>query len=164
MDEENGEANAVHHEINVRERCQQFGINIDNAKYRTGIDRFKWMSLLCLLTLKNDYALMSDDMTVFYFESIIPKIPFVEVKNPLACVLMMYITFVVPDLGTFLFDHTRFHEVATRIATRAEFLFRDHGLHPEDLVRYTRLFTSIFSSSSSSSSSPYDAWHIKLLV
>jgi hypothetical protein len=89
---------------------------------------------------------MTDDMILFYFESIIPRLGRrAESKNPLACVLMVYITFVVPDIKAYAFDRAKFDGILLDLASRAEFLFADYGLRRQDLVRYVRFFETQFS-------------------
>ena len=45
------EENVFGHEFSVKERCQQIGINLQNARYHVGPDRFKWNCLMAMLKL-----------------------------------------------------------------------------------------------------------------
>lgn len=129
-------------EFSVRERCQQFGISLENVRYRIGIDRFKWLSLLILLKLKNDKKIFDELSLNLFFEKIIPRIPKIEYKNPLACVLVYYSC--IQNNFLFEIDNEKIKYIQNDLYPDNEFLFQDHGLKLYDLIRYIRLFESIF--------------------
>lgn len=129
-------------EFSAKERCQQFGISLENVRYRIGIDRFKWLALLILLKLKNDKKMFDELSLNLFFDKIIPRIPKIEFKNPLACVLIYYSCIQTNLLFEIDFDKIKF--ILNDLFPDNEFLFQDHGLKLHDLVRYIRLFESIF--------------------
>lgn len=130
-------------EINVKERCQQFGISLDNVRYRVGTDRFKWICLMCMLKLKNDIKMFSDDEIQHFFDRIIPRIPRIQNKNALACVMASYISIVPMDIR-FVIDKTKLQYVTQDVISNQEFLFQQYGCVALDIVRYIRLFSDIF--------------------
>ena len=129
-------------EINVRERCQQFGISLDNVRYRVGIDRFKWLCLTIMLKFKMENNMLDNDGIERFFQYIIPKIPRAETKNPLACVLVFYSC--ITESIEFKMDETKLNYIEKDVIPNHDILFRDCGLKFIDLVRYIRLFQSLF--------------------
>lgn len=140
MEFDTAEEQIFGHEYSVRERCQQFGISLDNVRFRVGIDRFKWLAMSAMLSLKKDHDLFDDLSIDIFFERVIPKIPDAQHKNALACVLVYY-TCVDPQLH-FSFDKNKLEFIEKNVFPSQEFLFQNHGLKLHDLVRYIRLFQS----------------------
>ena len=130
------------HEYNVKERCQQIGISLDNVRYRIGPDRFKWLALLILLKLKSEHNLFDEESISYFYDSIITKIPHIEHKNALTCVLVYYSC--IKSDGKFEINKERLHFIEKTLLPENEFLFQDHGVKFIDIVRYIRLFQSIF--------------------
>ena len=150
MDDEYFEIEGVSEDImaqeySVRERCQQLGISLENVRYRIGIDRFKWLSLLILLRFKKEENMFDENMIMFYYESVIPKIKKVEYKNALLCVLTYYICLSNTNPIKFNIDHNRLNFIQKKIMSEYEFLFNEHGVKIYDFVRYIRLFETTFS-------------------
>lgn len=129
------------HEYNVRERCQQIGISLDNVRYRVGPDRFKWLALLIMLKLKSEHNLFDESSISYFYDSIITKIPHIEHKNALTSVLVYYSCLSSPK---FMIDKERINFIEKKLLPENEFLFQEHGVKFVDLVRYIRLFQSIF--------------------
>jgi len=126
----------IAYEYNVRERCQHLAISLENVRFRVGIDRFKWISLILLLKLKMESSMFDDEMIDDYFNKVIPKIPKLEYRNPLACVLVYYISL----------NKSNFNYVKNELYSQQSNLFQEYKVRIEDLVRYIRLFQSTFSS------------------
>lgn len=131
------------HEFNVRERCQQIGITMDNVRHRVGIDRFKWLALMAMIRLQRDRGMFDDVSMESFFERVLPRIPRAERKNPLACVLVFYVG--IDDRIQFQVDDAKWNYIQKEVYPNEETLFQSHGVQPMDLVRYVRLFQSTFS-------------------
>jgi hypothetical protein len=131
------------HEFSVRDRCQQIGISLDNVRYRVGADRFKWLALMAMLKLRKDNDLFDDVSIDTFFERVVSKLPDVEHKNPLACVLIYYAS--ISEKIQFQLDETKLNYIQKEVFPAQEFLFQNHGVRLSDLVRYIRLFQSTFS-------------------
>lgn len=130
-------------EINVKDRCQKIGISLDNVRHRIGPDRFKWLALINMLRLRENHVELFDDESIdFFFQYVIYKIPDFQHKNPLACVLVYY-TCISYDLK-FHLDQSRLDFVQKILIPEKELLFQGQGLKFIDLIRYIRLFKSIF--------------------
>lgn len=140
--------NVMGQEQSVRERCQHVGISLENVRYRVGSDRFKWLALLAFLKLKTDVNLFDDMAINDFFEYIFPHIKHVEHKNPLASVLVYYITLQVDTTSKqikFELDRSKLNYIQKDLFPQYELMFQQAGLKPADLVRYIRLFQSTFS-------------------
>jgi hypothetical protein len=129
------------HEYNVKDRCQQIGISLDNVRYRVGPDRFKWLALLILLKFKNEHNMFDEESISYFYNSVITKIHNLERKNSLLCVLVYYACL---DNGKFKINDERLGFIEKTLLTENEFLFQEHGVKFVDIVRYIRLFQSIF--------------------
>lgn len=130
-------------EFNVRERCQQIGITMDNVRNRVGIDRFKWLAMMAMIRLRRDRDMFDDVSMELFFDKVVPKIPKVDKKNPLACVLIFYVG--IDDRIQFQMDDAKWKYIQNEVFPQEEFLFQSHGVQLVDLVRYIRLFQSTFS-------------------
>lgn len=138
----------IHHEYSVRDRCQQIGISFDRVRYRIGIDRFKWLALVAMLKLKSEQSMFDEVMIDGFYQFVVPKLPNVAHLNPLACVLVYYATILYDPLSAsiqFRVDHAKLNYIITEIFLKEAFMFQEHGLKPEDLVRYVRRFQLTFS-------------------
>jgi len=130
-------------EINVKDRCQKIGISLENVRYRVGPDRFKWLALINMLKLRENHVeLFNDDSIDFFFQHVVTKIPKIEYKNPLACVLVYYVSIGI-DLK-FHLDPSRLDFIEKILIPEKELLFQSQGLKFLDLIRYIRLYQSIF--------------------
>jgi hypothetical protein len=140
---ETGDEQIFGHEFSVRERCQQIGISLDNVRYRVGIDRFKWLALMAMLKLRRDQELFDDISIDVFFERVIPRISNIEYRNPLACILIYYAC--INDKIQFELDKSKLNYIQNELITNQELMFQSHGVKSTDLVRYIRLYQSIFS-------------------
>lgn len=142
------EEHAIGHEYNVRERCQQYGISLDNLRFRVGIDRFKYAALLLMIRFKTDYSLFDDEMIDAFFQYVLENISDkMEHLSPLACVLVYYacIEFTPPSTLTFKPDSIKLHYIRDNLFSQEDLLFKENGLKYVDLIRYIRLYESSFS-------------------
>lgn len=118
-------------EINVKDRCHRLGISMEQ---RTNEDRFKWLALINMLKLRENHPeLYSDEMIDYFFQHFINKVPDIGYKNPLACILVYYISK----------DEKRLEFVKKILIPEKELLFQNQGLRFIDLIRYIRLFEPI---------------------
>jgi hypothetical protein len=131
------------HEFSVRDRCQQIGISLDNVRYRVGSDRFKWLALMAMLTLRKETEMFDDVSIDIFFERVLPRIPDIGHKNPLATILVFYIT--ITDQLHFKFDPSKFAYIEKEVYASQELFFQNHGVKLQDLIRYIRLFEKHFS-------------------
>ena len=137
------------HEYSVKERCQQIGISFENVRYRIGPDRFKWMALLNMLKFRgNDEnpQLFDDFIIDIFFQKIVPNIPNIEYKNPLACILIYYSCIIYENNKIkFHIDESKLNYIQKHLMHHFELLFQTNGLKYNDLIRYILLFQSLFS-------------------
>ena len=98
---------------------------------------------MAMLRLKKENELFDDLSIDTFFERIIPRIPDVEHKNPLACVIVYYVG--INDKIEFELDVSKLNYIQTDIFPNQELLFQTHGLKFPDLIRYIRLFQFTFS-------------------
>jgi hypothetical protein len=131
----------ISHEYNVKDRCQQIGISLDNVRYRIGPDRFKWLALLILLKFKSEYQMFDEESISYFYDSVVPKIPHVGHKNALTSVLVYY---ACMNNGKFQINKDRLQFIEKTLVSENEFLFQEHGVKYIDIIRYIRLFQSIF--------------------
>lgn len=139
---ETSEEQIFGHEFSVRERCQQIGISMENARYRVGSDRFKWLALMAMLELRRENEMFDDVSIDTFFDSVLPKITDVQHKNPLACILAFYIG--MTDELHFILDMNKLLYIQNNVYPSQENLFQLHGLKLPDLVRYIRYFKETF--------------------
>lgn len=141
------EEHAIGHEYNVRERCQQYGISLDNLRFRVGVDRFKYAALLLMIRLKTDYSLFDDEMIDAFFQYVLDNIgDKMDHFNPLACVLVYYacIDFTPPSTLIFQPDSIKLQYIRDNLFSQEDLLFKENGLKYVDLIRYIRLYESSF--------------------
>ena len=135
-------------EYNVKDRCQRIGINLQNARYHVGPDRFKWLCLLAMLKLNegSTQKIFTDEFIDSFFQYIVPKIPKMEYKNALACVLMFFvgIEFETYEHPKFKINKNRLEYIQKTLMIKNDILFQESGIKFIDLIKYIRLFQTIF--------------------
>jgi len=135
-------------EYSVKDRCQQIGITFDNVRYRIGPDRFKWMALLNMLKFRgyNEQLQLFDDFSIdIFFQKIVPNLPNIEYKNPLACILVYYSCIIYEKNEIqFQIDDSKLNYIQKNLMSNFELLFQMNGLKYVDLIRYIRLFQTLF--------------------
>lgn len=141
------EEHAIGHEYNVRERCQQYGISLDNLRYRVGKERFKYAALLLMIRLKSDYSLFDDEMIDVFFQYVVEHIKDkIEYLNPLASILVYYacLEFTPPSTLIFKPNSIKLDYIRNNLFSQEDLLFKENGLKYVDLIRYIRLYESSF--------------------
>ena len=131
------------HEFSVRERCQQIGISLDNVRYRVGSDRFKWLALMAMLKLRTENDMFDEISIDTFFQRVLIKLPDIEHKNPLGCVLAYYAS--INDKIQFELDTSKLNYIQKDVYPVQELLFQNHGFRMYDMTRYVRLFEFTFS-------------------
>jgi hypothetical protein len=133
-------------EFSAKDRCQQLGIQIENARRGAGDDRFKYLCLLVILFLRKTVSSEDFDDSFLYsfFEKIVPfliRIGNMRYKNPICVVLA---TFICVDTSksdiVYHFNLSKFQYVLKTVVPQTAEYLKKNGVGSLDLIRYIRMF------------------------
>lgn len=131
-------------EFSAKDRCQQLGIQIENAQRGSGDDRFKYLCLLVFLFLRHSQPLegFDDPSLNDFFENAIPILQKknMKFKNPLASILAAYVCLEYEPHCRYTLNVSKFNIVKDTIIPSNEDYFKKSGVGVEDVVRYIRYF------------------------
>lgn len=98
---------------------------------------------MAMLKLKSENDLFDEISIDTFFQNVFPRIPEVEYKNPLGCVLAYYIC--ISEKIQFKMDESKLNYIQEQVVSSQDILFQNSGLKLPDLVRYIRLYETTFS-------------------
>lgn len=131
-------------EFSAKDRCQQLGIQIDNAQRGSGDDRFKYLCLLVFLFLRYTQPLegFDDSSLNSFFDNVIPVLQknAMRYKNPLTSVLAAYVCLEYEPKFRYSLNISKFNFVKDTIIPTNEEYFKKNGVTIIDLVRYIRFY------------------------
>lgn len=132
-------------EFSAKDRCQQLGIQIENARKGLGIDRFKYLCLVSFLYLKQqDTDIFDNTALENFFQNVIPKLNNIEYKNPLLCVIVSYLVLEFYPTMKCELSIPKFEYFQNHIYPKNELFFKKNGVYVSDTIRYIRYFLNIF--------------------